>query len=417
MTEKFDYQKIYEQFSVLNAGALFLRDNNEKLKIVFSLINKNSDDIDFVVWIAPSCYLATNVYVGDIKQAAGGWKDRIEFFSTESLSFNDEKYLALYNLTDKYRVFCIVDESLTFKNTTSGRTRRLLTIKHKFKYRILLSKNPLSQGIRDLYAQAQFLDSSILNMTEAQFLHRFLPLYIDDFDVWKRDSNPAYEGQVVSLVRPYLLACDFQDNLRIEYHERIFDLTEKEQEAYRRDKEAFLAGREQVAYLQVVQRFQYFYTICKRKVEALAELVNEITNRGEKVIIYTKYLSEVKFLKESGIFKKGKFVIMSGSSNKTKALDLFENEINIMICTYKVESPRLNLKGCNNIIYFSQTFDYKDKLHTLSRFYHQDVVSLKVYDFWVNTRLENLIKDNIARKKSLLKSVCKMMSCDEALDL
>ena len=400
MTEKFDYQKIYEQFSVLNAGAIFLRDNDEKLKIVFSLINKNSDDIDFVVWIAPACYLATGVYVDDIKQAADGWSERIEFYSTESISFYDEKYLALYNLCDKYRVFCIVDESLTFKNTTSGRTKKLLTIKHKFKYRLLLSKNPLSQGIRDLYAQAKFLDPSIINMTERQFLYRFLPSYIDSFDVWKRYSNPQYEGQVINLVRPYLLVCDFEDNLKINYHEHVFELTNDEKKVYQEDKEDFLAGREQVAYLQVVQRFQYFYTICQQKVDALAKLVNEIIKRKEKVIIYTKYLSEITFLRESGALGKNKSVFMSGNSNKTKALDLFESEINIMICTYKVESPRLNLKGCNNIIYFSQTFDYKDKLHTLSRFYQKEVLELNVYDFWVNTKLENLMKENIMRKKS-----------------
>ena len=417
MTEKFDYQKIYEQFSVLNAGAIFLRDNDEKLKIVFSLINKNSDDIDFVVWIAPACYLATDVYVSDIKQAAGGWSERIEFFSTESISFYDEKYLALYNLSDKYRVFCIVDESLTFKNTTSGRTKKLMTIKHKFKYRILLSRNPLAQGIRDLYAQAKFLDPNVINMTESQFLYRFLPSYIDSFDVWKRTLNTQYEGQVINLVRPYLLACDFEDNLKIKYHEAIFELTDKEKEVYKKDKEAFLAGKDRVAYLQVVQRFQYFYTICKQKVEALSKLVEEIMKRGEKVIIYTKYLSELKFLMESGAFGKNKCVFMSGNSNKIKALDLFENEINIMICTYKVESPRLNLKGCNNIIYFSQTFDYKDKLHTLSRFYQKEVLNLNVYDFWVNTKLENLMKENLMQKKSLLKNVCKMMSCDEALSL
>ena len=100
-----------------------------------------------------------------------------------------------------------------------------------------------------------------------------------------------------------------------------------------------------------------------------------------------------------------------------KTKNSFEENIDIMICTYKVESPRLNLKGCNNIIYFSQTFDYKDKLHTLTSFYNKDVLNVNVYDFWVGTRLENLIKDNLHRKKNVLSNVCRMMSKDEALKL
>lgn len=50
--------------------------------------------------------------------------------------------------------------------------------------------------------------------------------------------------------------------------------------------------------MQVVQRFQYLYTICKHKVDALFKLVSEILERKEKVIIYTKFLSEVRFSKK-----------------------------------------------------------------------------------------------------------------------
>ena len=84
-----------------------------------------------------------------------------------------------------------------------------------------------------------------------------------------------------------------------------------------------------------------------------------------------------------------------------------------MICTYKVEIPRLILKGCANVIYFSQTFDYKDKTRILSRFYGDSELFLNVYDFWVNTRLETLINDNLLRKKRLLQNLCKIMNFDE----
>lgn len=417
MEEKLDINKICYKFADIGAGALFMQERKVKLKITFSILRHILENFDFLVWIAPSQYLATDDYVNDIKVEAGDLANRICFFSIENISMNDAKYLKLYDLSDNYRLFCVVDESITIKNAEAGRTRRLLAMKHKFKYRLILTGTPLTQGLIDLYSQFQFLDSTILNMTESQFMNNFLPFYTDEFEVMKRWSTPQNEAKLVKMIRPYIMACDFDKKLRITYHDTDFELTPKEAKVYQFEKEEFLKDKEQVAFLQVVQRFQYLYTICKHKVDALFALVDEILSRNEKVIIYTKFLSEVRFFKEAGGFGDNKFVVMSGNSNKLKALNRFEKNVDIMICTYKVESPRLNLKGCKNIIYFTQTFDYKDKIQTLSSFYSDDMQEINVYDFWVSTRLEGLIKENLLRKKNVLSNVCKIMSRDEALKL
>lgn len=47
--------------------------------------------------------------------------------------------------------------------------------------------------------------------------------------------------------------------------------------------------------MEVAQRFQHIYTIAKNKVEGLFALIDEIAARGEKVIIYIKYLDEIRF--------------------------------------------------------------------------------------------------------------------------
>lgn len=417
MEARYDYRKMDERFSALKAGALFMKKRSEKNTIVFNLVKMHEKEVDFVVWIAPQCFLATEGYLRDVREAAGKQMSAVCFFAMENISLDDSKYLELYELASHYRIFCVVDESLNIKNAECGRTKRLMSMKSLFKFRLILSATPLTQGLIDLYSQTQFIDASILNMTQTQFLHKFLPFYMDDFEVLKRWSNPPEEAKLVKQIEPYLLACDFEDNLKISYYESNFKLTPREAESYKEEKEAFLAGRDRVAFLQVVQRFQYFYTICKNKVDALFKLVNEIIERKEKVIIYTKFLSEIRFFKEAGIFGKHPFVVMSGNTNKVTALNRFEKNIDIMVCTYKVESPRMYLKGCNNVIYFTQTFDYKDKIQTLTSFDNNDIVNVNVYDFWVDTRLENLIKENLHRKKNVLSNVCKMMTKNEALRL
>lgn len=79
MKTKFNYLKIYERFVELGAGALFMKAGLEKYKIAFSLVRRKRKEVDHVVWIAPSYYLATEDYVNDIKSAAGRLADKIVF--------------------------------------------------------------------------------------------------------------------------------------------------------------------------------------------------------------------------------------------------------------------------------------------------------------------------------------------------
>ncbi len=406
-------RKKYKTFEQTKGGIVFVRNHAKRVKIALEVAKRYQKQWDYLLWLASATSLDVEIYKNKIISKIENGAKRCKFFSFEEISLQDQPYLQLYDLASENRVFCVIDDCLNVKNMASGRTKRLLSMQAKFDFRLLLSENPVCRGLRDVYALMQFMDTSILNMTETQFSNLFMPFYTDDFDVSKRWSKPKFERQAMKLLRPYVLFCDLSDNLKINYHEYWFDLTDKEKKAYQEDKERFLQGKMRVLFLQAIQEFQYLYTICSAKVKKLAELLNDFQQKGEKVIIYTKYLGEIKFLRESGLLRGKKYVIMSGMSDRKKAAQRFEADYDIMICTYKVEISRLVLKGCANLVYFSQTFDYKDKTRVLSRFYCDDELSLNVFDFWVNTRLETLMKDNLSRKKELLKSVCKLMSAGE----
>lgn len=81
-------------------------------------------------------------------------------------------------MVDRFRTFCVVDESITIKNTEAGRTQRLLELAHRFKYRLILSGTPLTQGLIDLYSQIKFMNPAILNMTESQFANNFCTFHM-----------------------------------------------------------------------------------------------------------------------------------------------------------------------------------------------------------------------------------------------
>ena len=403
----------YEIFEKTKGGIIFARNCSCRIEMALKIARKYRKHWDYVLWLASSTLLDIADYQNKIISEMR--KDGVccKFFSFEDISQKDCVYLQLYDFASENRVFCILDNCLNIKNMASGRTKRLLSMQAKFNFRLLLSDTPVCRGLRDVYAFMQFIGTSVLNMTETQFLHQFMPFYTDDFDVSKRWSVPNLERLAVKILKPYILFCDLRDNLKINYQEYWFNLTLKEKRDYQRDKEKFLRNKNRVLFLQAIQEFQYLYTICYEKVKKIAELLKYIQQKREKVIIYAKYLGEIRFLKESGILNDRKYVVMSGVSDRKKAARRFEEDYDVMICTYKVKIPRLILKGCANLIYFSQTFDYKDKIEILSHFYGDDELFLNVYDFWVNTRLETLIRDNLLKKRELLQNVCKEISSGE----
>lgn len=404
------------KLSKLKAGALFMKMGNEKIKMALDLVKDKQDEIDTVVWIAPSSFLGWRGYTEIIDENLVGLQKEICFFSIENISCSDVHYLQLYSLAERFKVFCVVDESITIKNSEAGRTKRLLMLRNLFDYRLILCSLPLTQGLVDLYSQIEFMHPSVLNMSETQFLNTYLSPYDDG--TTRKWSSPENEKILIEQMRPFIFECDLENRQKTNYVDLYFDLTPQEEASYQEEKNAFLRDKDQVVFMEVVQRFQHIYTIAKNKVEGLFRLLDEISARGEKVIIYLKYLDEIRFFEECGKLKRGKYVILSGRCNKKKAVKLFEQRINVMFSTYGVDSRGLDLCKCNNIIYFSQTFDYKCKLQCLHNVYQSYTgKQINVYNLWINTGLDRLISQNLRRKKNVLSNVCRMISKEEALAL
>ncbi|MBE6452625.1 MAG: hypothetical protein E7012_03960 [Alphaproteobacteria bacterium] len=411
-------QKIkYKKLTKNSGGIVWAKRSNVRIDIAVRILKYTRENWDLVVWICGAGYVDNTEYRNKIMKKSSSIYKKIKFFSYEDISLTDESYIKMFDLLYGKRIFCIMDGSLNIKNMFSARTKRMILLRNKFKYRLLLSELPIYRAIRDIYAQMMFVGQNAINKTETQFLQQYMPYYTDDFEVQKRWSVPKSEKKVIQQVKPYVVFCDFSDNLKINHYDYTFRLNDAEKKVYKEDKINFLNNYPHAEYLKIIQRFQYYYTICKEKVDKLRILLNQVKCNNEKVVIYLKYLSEVKFLRESGVLKNHKFVIMTGMNDKKRAVNMFENGYNVMICTYKVDIPKLFLKECCNLIYFSQTFDYKDKIYALSRFDNDEKMVLNVYDFWVNTRLENLIKDNLKRKKAVLQNIFKIMSNKEVCDL
>lgn len=101
---------------------------------------------------------------------------RVIAFNTDSVRTKKgyglmEKYLDLFN------TFFVVDEASDFSNDGTARSKALLSLAHKAKYRAWLDGTPINQGPLDLYVPCEFLKRGLLGFpTFATFKSRYAQL-------------------------------------------------------------------------------------------------------------------------------------------------------------------------------------------------------------------------------------------------
>lgn len=409
----FDYQKrAVEKLSKLKGGILFMSMGTGKTKVAMDLALSRQDDYDCIIWIAPASLIKSKSYVEEINKWSGGLTKLIHYFTIEGVGSSDNKYLEMVNLATNKSSFCIIDESITIKNSIAKRTKRLLQNWHLFKFRLILNGTPITNSLLDLYSQIQFIHPNILKMTERQFANNFLIYKKDGYRSYAKGNKPYNEEALIETIKPYIFDAELEINCGLNFIDIDCYLNEIEKENYGELKrEVYENMVEDFDFLAICQKLQHHYTkLCLDKHNKFEELINEIT-KDNQVIVYVKYVSELNYLKEN-------FDCVEYSGRNKKGIELLRNGAKILACTYGSGSLGHNLQFCNNIIYLSQTFDYKDKEQSLHRIYRiGQTKPCNIYNFYVNTGLEKLIKNNLDKKINTLTTIKKYITKENIQNL
>lgn len=417
MNSNFKHQQVaFDKLSHLRAGALFMKMGTGKTKVALDLIKSRQDDFDFVVWIAPASLLHTENYRREIAK----WSDKltrgIVYFTAESIGSSDVIYLKILNLVKDNRVFLVVDESIMFKNGDAKRTKRLIKCGEHATFRFILNGTPCTKGLMDLYWQMQFVSPKILNMSERQFANNFLQYKYSDGELtrgrpWKRWSKPENEAALVEIIRPYIFDAELEIEPALIHTGVDCLLSEREKEEYEQFKSDYLKRYQWQAeflFLEIAQLFNHQYCLCKDKIIKVKSIVSDILGRGEKVIIYCHFVDEVNELKD---LWDCEFLTGEHKGN----LDNFASDKHVLICTYGCGSFGLNLQFANNVIFFSQTFNFGHKEQAIARIYRTgQKQDCNVYDFFIsNVGLERVYKKSLNKKENTYQNINRLISREE----
>jgi SNF2 family DNA or RNA helicase len=269
-----------------------------------------------------------------------------------------------------------------------------------FDFRLILNGTPVSKNLVDLYSQMRFVHPKIFDMTERDFAEKYL-FFKDDGSIrpWHKWSRPANEAALVEIIRPYIFDADLDIPVSMYTDDKHYGLNEHEAEEYEEIKSEFLSLEyDDINFLALSQKLQANYSKADSKLKGVQEI---ISSNNSQFIIYTKFIDNLETLKHlfphaleySGRHKDDITQFTSGSSR-------------LLIMTYGTGTMGLNLQNCNYIIFFDQTFDQKDKLQAVHRVYRTgQTKNVIVYDMWVDTGLERIIKRSTQKKQATINNI------------
>ncbi|MCO4326170.1 SNF2-related protein [Staphylococcus agnetis] len=315
----------------------------------------------------------------------------------EGISMSDIRYLNLLDQLDNQKVMVIADESIFIKNGDAKRYKRILTIRDKSEYRLILNGTPITKNEWDIYYQMKFLSDKIIGMSESEFLQTFFKR----IEYKKKYQQPKefYQlsevniGYLKKLIEPYVFEVDLNLDIEEVTEYEVAYSSDEIYEDYQCLKEKFLNDiMNGDLLLNTLVQMQYLVFTDKQRCANIAS-----TLKGQQ-IVYCSYLKEVEYISNNCDC----YVITGETENREEILKQFKYNDKPLIITYGVGSFGHNLQFCNKITFASITFDYakvEQAMYRIKRLGQERTIHYKYIKS--DLGIYNLIFDNLTKKSNL----------------
>lgn len=326
-------------------------------------------------------------------------------------------------LLETQKFIIVLDESQRIKNPDSQTFEAINRIKKLSVRRYILTGTPVANNAQDLWAQFYFLD-------DGKTLGK-------DFNTFKKDykTSGISKDKLIEL-RSKIQSISIRrlkDNV-LELPEKIFqtilvELSPEQNKIYKKLKKELLIEiintdeqkiiDESKSILKKLLRLVQIasnpglvvvgYKEIPSKFKELDKLVKEIIDRGEKVIIWSSFVNNVKTLQSR--YKEFGAVHISGEveiTRRNKYVQMFQEDpdCKIMVANPAAAREGLTLTAANNAIYLDRSFnlvDYlqsQDRIHRISQKKQCHIIKLIA-----NDTIDLFIEDKLAKKQDIAKII------------
>jgi len=453
---KFKTKPYKYQLEAFNEGkdrlqyAYFMEMGTGKTKVTIDNLAYlyHCNKINFALVVAPNtvyqnwkreldihCPISTSVFtykVDKIKNFAFD-KNKMNIFlmNVEAFSHKSGKTLANMLLGSYGSKGCmVIDESTTIKNRTAIRTKNIIALGRKAKYRRILTGSPVTKSPLDLFSQAGFLGNDLLKCSDNFYVFQ------STYCILRKITN--------SVGRAFNLAVGFKDLGRLEkivksfsfrvrkkdcldlpdkvYQKRVIPLSPKQKKIYDDLKEnaRIIIEDKKVEYntkiteiIKLLQVTAGFIKTEEGDIEEfesakMKELLNVLEETEGKVIIWANWVHSLQMIIKELKKKYGDESVVAiygaiPSQEREDAVDKFQKDdkTRFFISNPQTGGYGLTLTEANTVIYFSNNYDLEqrqqseDRAHRIgqeNKVLYIDLVAEKTVDESVIRALNQKIK-------------------------
>jgi hypothetical protein len=352
---------------------------------------------------------------------------------------------------DTFDCMMVIDESSRIKNPDAIRTKNILKLGFKAKYRRILTGTYISNSPFDAYSQFMFLDDTIFGQSfyafKAQYAEimdknspmvqaiqrksgsRFAPMMIAK----DRDGKPMYKNlpQLKALISPISMRVTKEQCLSLPpkiYEKRHFSMEKDQQRIYDqlRDKmksellDATLTILHKMTLMLRLQQVSSGYMPNDdgkliqifddpKDNPRIKTLVDSLEDIEGSVIIWCRFVEEIRQLKE--ILGNDAVCYYGGVSQEGRLenLNLFRSgEKRFFIGNVATGGIGLNLTQATTVIYYSNTFSYEDRKQSEDRAHRIGQTADKV--LYLDLQAESTIDEKIIKALMMKENLATFMN-------
>ena len=364
-------------------GALFMEPGTGKTRVAMTLVN--SSDCSDVFWVGP---LRTLDNAKTEAAKWGGFTMTAHYYGVESLSGSDRIYMQLVNEVEQSREpFVVIDESLKIKNATAKRTKRMLEVGKRARWKLVLNGTPVSRNLLDMWPQMEFLSPRILSMSLAEFKNTFCRTTT----ITKKIGSYKFQREYItgmenvdylhSLIRHYVYECDLQLMISQRWHTMHYYISDGNRENYEWVKEQYLSDemlewRNNNIFFAMTTEMQMTYTTDPDKLRVVHSIFDDYGVSETETIIFCRYI---------------------------KSQQLCQAEFpDAQVLTIQKGGIGLNLQQYRHTIYFDKVWDYALYQQSTRRTFRTGQEhDCHYWELTGDVGLERMIDRNIEKKISM----------------
>ena len=317
----------------------------------------------------------------------------ILIMNVEALS-TDKGVKFAYKFLNSHKTLMAIDESTTIKTPTAKRTKNIIDLGEKAKYRRIMTGSPITKNPLDLYTQCYFLDPYLLDHASYySFRNRYAIMKTmhvrgRSIQVVSKFQNLSELSDIVKTFSDRVLKEDCLDLPPKNFTKRHIVLTHDQRKIYEQMKKAAMAilnGKVTTTMTVLTQLMRLHQITCGHFTaddgttqlidnNRIKELMNILEETEGKVIIWANYQRDVNQIIKNIVEKYGEESIvdyygLTPQEDRQDNIRKFQNgpECRFIIGTPQTGGYGITLTKANTVVYYSNGYDLEKRLQSEDR--------------------------------------------------